>query len=129
LNAVFPGTPLGSQSNLDIDNASTRLDLDDLGGEIILLDWGQTQYPTPPVSWPNRHLEHVHLMDDKVTVVLHQESKSTKTDSQIYHRMTKLSGNPLIRPLPEALDIDPILADIHDIPQVCKKIQEVSLVR
>eukprot|EP00536_Pseudo-nitzschia_multiseries_P000329 jgi/Psemu1/233447/estExt_Genewise1.C_40265 len=112
-----------TSSSPEFDNESTRLDLDDLGGEIIVLDWGHRKYLTSPVSLPNRHLKEYHLMNGKITVILHQESKSTKIDSELYHRMTKLSGNPLIQPLQPSTD-DPVLTDIQDIPRVCKNIQD-----
>ena len=110
-------------STREVDNESTRLDLDDLGGEIIVLDWGVKKYQTPPVSFPNSHLEQFHLMNGKITAILHQESKSTKIDSELFHRMTKLSGNSLIQPLKE-FTTDPVKTDIEDIPSVCKNIQD-----
>jgi len=60
-------------------------------------------------------------MNGKITAVLHQESKST--EMELFHRMTRLSGNPLIRPLQKPTD-EPVLTDIRDIPNVCKKIQD-----
>mmetsp|Transcript_18687 Transcript_18687/g.32920 ORF Transcript_18687/g.32920 Transcript_18687/m.32920 type:complete len:1597 (-) Transcript_18687:84-4874(-) len=125
MSAMFQETAIStgpSTSALDVDMAATRLDLDDLGGEIVVLDWGGEKYPTPPVSWPNRHLEEYKLMNGNVTAILHQESKSTKVNSQLYHRMTKLSDNPLIRPLQPSSE-DPVLTDIQDIPRACKNIQ------
>jgi len=110
-------------SSREFDIESTRLDLDDLGGEIVVLDWGVGKYRTPPVSFPNHHLREYRLMKGKITAILHQESKSTKTNSELFHRMTKLSDNPLIRPLGPSTD-DPVLTDIQDIPKVCKNIQE-----
>mmetsp|Transcript_12587 Transcript_12587/g.29481 ORF Transcript_12587/g.29481 Transcript_12587/m.29481 type:complete len:1616 (+) Transcript_12587:106-4953(+) len=125
IDAVFRDENLQSTSSSrrELDNESTRLDLDDLGGEVIVLDWGCRKYRSSPVSLPNRHLEEYHLMNGKITAILHQESKSTKIDSELYHRMTKLSGNPLIQPLKSLTD-DPVLADIQDIPRVCKRIQD-----
>jgi hypothetical protein len=110
-------------STREVDNESTRLDLDDLGGEIIVLDWGAHKYQTSPVSFPNSHLQQFHLMNGKITAILHQESKSTKIDSELYHRMTKLSGNSLIQPL-KKFTTDPVKTDIEDIPSVCKNIQD-----
>jgi hypothetical protein len=105
----------------EVDSESTRLDLDDLGGEILVLDWGRQRYQTAPVSFPNQYLEEYQLMNGKITAVLYQESKSTKME--LFHRMTRLSGNPLIQPLQKSTD-DPVLADIRDIPKVCKDIQD-----
>jgi hypothetical protein len=110
-----------NRSNREVDNEYTRLDLDDLGGEIVVLDWGRRRYQTPPVSLPNKHLEEYQLMNGKITAVLYQESKSTKMG--LFQRMTRLSDNPLIRPLEKSAD-DPVLTDIRDIPGVCKNIQD-----
>jgi hypothetical protein len=58
MHATFPGEgqiDFGESSN-DLDYESTRLDLDDLGGEIILLDWGKNKYKNRPVSKHNRSL-------------------------------------------------------------------------
>ena len=105
----------------EVDDESTRLDLDDLGGEIVVLDWGRKRYQTAPVSFPNQHLEEYKLMNGKITAVLYQESKSTKME--LFQRMTRLSDNPLIKPLQKSPE-DPVLADIRDIPNVCKNIQD-----
>lgn len=112
-----------TRSNRDIDKECTRLDLDDLGGEIVVLDWGSHKRHISPVSLPNHHLQEFHLMNGKVSAILHQESKATKTDSELYHRMTKLSGNPLVKTLQLPTN-DPVLTDIQDIPRVCKDIQD-----
>ncbi len=105
----------------EVDGESTRLDLDDLGGEIVVLDWGRKRYQTAPVSHPNQHLEEFQLMKGKITAVLYQESKSTK--KELFNRMTRLSDNPLIQPLQKSPE-DPVLADIREIPYVCKVIQD-----
>ena len=105
----------------EVDDESTRLDLDDLGGEIVVLDWGRKRYQTAPVSYPNQHLEEFQLMKGKITAVLYQESKSTK--KELFNRMTRLSDNPLIQPLQKSPE-DPVLADIREIPYVCKVIQD-----
>lgn len=105
----------------EVDDEVTRLDLDDLGGEIVVLDWGRKKYQTAPVSYPNQHLEEFKLMKGKITAVLYQESKSTK--KELFNRMTRLSDNPLIQPLQKSPE-DPVLADIRDIPYVCKVIQD-----
>jgi len=109
-----------------LDDEWVRLDLDDLGGEIIVLDWGKQ---SEAVSKPNRHLPSYKLMHGKLTAILHQESQSAILDSEIFHRMTQLSGNPLIHPPKDSKDDDVgnsdlILHDIMDIPKVCKSIQD-----
>jgi hypothetical protein len=111
------------RSRGDIDNDALRLDLDDLGGEILVLDWGRKTYKTSPVSKPNRGLLEFSLMNGAVHAIMYQESKTTTQDPQIYHRMTRLSRNPLIKPLPPNSD-DLILQDIEDIPKVCEAIQD-----
>ena len=126
LSFPFPGKSdaLG-QSQGDIDNDALRLDLDDLGGEILVLDWGKVKYGTDSnvVSYPNRNLMEHEMMNGRVTAILYQESKSTTQDPQIYHRMTRLTRNRLIRPLrPESADL--IQSDLHDIPNICKSIQD-----
>jgi hypothetical protein len=101
--------------------------LDDLGGEIIVLDWGKG---SSPVSKPNRHLPCHVTMNGKLRMILHQESKTTTLDPEIYHRMTQLSENMLIRPPKDPefqsndMASDLILQDIEAIPSVCKNIQE-----
>ena len=127
------------------DNAAVRLDLDDLNGEICLLDWEDGDEPA--VSFPNSHLEQYPLMGGKVTVVLAAEgtsgvSKSTigtpaqslvmrkpslhvgvSVDKKLFRRMTRLEGNDLIKPLlPDREDL--VLHDIHDIPKILRNIQE-----
>jgi hypothetical protein len=125
LNFSFPGedaTVLG-RSQGDIDNDGLRLDLDDLGGEAVLLDWGRQKYASSPVSKPSENLLVHELMNGSLDVILYQESKATTRDPQLYHRMTRLTRNRFIKPLrPESKD--PILSDIQDIPRVCKSIQD-----
>ena len=124
LGARFPGDAdvLGT-SQREIDHDALRLDLDDLGGEIMLLDWGQRKYKSPPVSIPNRHLTQHELMNGNLHAVLYQESKATTQDPQLYHRLTRLTRNRFIKPIPnESKDL--ILTDIQDIPKICQDIQD-----
>jgi hypothetical protein len=111
------------RSRGDIDNDALRLDLDDLGGEIIVLDWGRKMFKTSPVSQPNRNLVEFSLMNGAVHAIMYQESQTMTQDPQLYHRMTRLSRNPLIKPLPPDCD-DLILQDIQDIPKICEAIQD-----
>jgi hypothetical protein len=49
LNADFPGdADVLGRSQREIDHDALRLDLDDMGGEILVLDWGQCKYKNPP---------------------------------------------------------------------------------
>lgn len=125
LNFELPGneTDALGRSLGDIDNDAFRLDLDDLGGEIMVLDWGHKTCDTPPVSRPNRNLVSYELMNGAVNVILYQESKTATQPPLLYHRMTQLSRNSLIKPLrPESKDL--ILTDIQDIPKICEAIQD-----
>lgn len=107
----------------EIDQNSFRLDLDDLGGKIVVLDWERQTHQSSPVSWQNHHLEEQKLMNGRLSVILHQESKDTKMDPDLHHRMMQLSGNALVQPLQKISD-DPVLADIQDIPRICSTIQD-----
>ena len=124
MNFAFPGenADILGRSQGDIDNDALRLDLDDLGGEVVLLDWGRKKYKSPAVSKPNDNLMVHELMNGSLDVILYQESKATTRDPQLYHRMTRLTRNRFIKPLRAESD-DPILADIQDIPKVCQSIQ------
>jgi len=97
-----------------------RLDLDDLGGEICLLDWG-----TDGIASASRAVQAkvaVHpMMGGRVTVSLIQESLSKF--GLLRHRMIPLEDNPLVLPLPPIMS-DPVGSDIADIPRICQQIQE-----
>lgn len=81
----------------------SRLDLDDLGGEIVLLDWG------------------CGTSGNDVEALVHQESKTSH--SCISSRIVLLENNEFVRAL--TMDSrDPVLEDIRDIPRVCKHIQD-----
>lgn len=81
----------------------SRHDLDDLGGEVVLLDWG---------CGPK---------GNAVQVLVHQESRTAH--SRIESRLTLLENNEFIRSL--TLETrDPVADDIRDIPRVCKHIQD-----
>lgn len=125
INYSFPGANADvlGRSRGDLDNDALRLDLDDLGGEIVLLDWGRLKYKTPPTSKPNENLPIHELMNGALDVILYQESKATTRDPQLYHRMTRLTRNRFIKPLRPDTE-DPVLADIQDIPKVCQSIQD-----
>lgn len=125
LNFAFPGenADVLGRSQGDIDNDVLRLDLDDMGGEVVLLDWGKKSERSPSVSKPNENLMIHELMNGSLDVILYQESKATTRDPQLYHRMTRLTRNRFIKPL-RPQPKDPILVDIQDIPKVCKSIQD-----
>ena len=148
MNVKTPGGLLLPNYDDPKANETLRLDLDDLGGEVCLLDWGyavhsqdhihpmdMTYHPITPsgkqvidfsrmaVSRPHRKLPIHTLMDGGKLklVLLHQNAAITSR--KLWQRMTLLEGNELIRPL--MIDShDPILKDIQDIPRVCAAIQD-----
>jgi len=86
-------TPSGDIGHIDgaFDERPMRLDLDDLNGEICLLDWlisdGEDM---PQVSLPNRHLPTYNLMNGKINLVLVQEDKKADSSELLHQRMTML---------------------------------------
>jgi hypothetical protein len=119
LNYENPGGNLMGGIDKEADNA-VRLDLDDLGGEICLIDWGSSD---PAISPPNRGLKVSKVMNGSVSVVLLQQSKMFKGATNLSKRMILLENNEFIKPLLGDC-ADPVLKDIHDIPRVCSEIQE-----
>lgn len=119
LNYENPEGSVGRWSEREEDNA-VRLDLDDLGGEICLLDWGFAGDTAPAISPPNRSLAVEKAMNGSVNVVLLHQNNSSKP---LAKRLTLLENNEFIRPLLDDCD-DLVLADIRDIPRVCKQIQD-----
>ena len=106
-----------------VDENAVRLDLDDLGGEIVLLDWGYAGDNEPAISPPNRGLTVDKLMGGAINVILlHQENVMNKS-SAIHKRLVQLENNEFIKPLLNDTD-DPVLLDIQDIPKICNNIQE-----
>lgn len=105
-----------------VDENAVRLDLDDLGGEIVLLDWGYAGDKEPSVSPPNRNLTVDKLMGGSVNVILlHQENVMSK-NPKIHKRLVQLENNEFIKPLLPDTN-DPVLGDIQDIPKICANIQ------
>lgn len=82
----FP-TPGGDLSNGTFDDRPLRYDLDDLNGEMCLIDFGDDGIPE--VSAPNRHLPSYKLMNGRVNIILIQEGKK-KTSGMLHHSMTML---------------------------------------
>ena len=121
LNYENPGGNVVPGLNEEADNA-VRLDLDDLGGEICLLDWGFAGDIEPAISPPNRNLRVDRLMNGCVNIVMLHQSY-TSDDKPLSKRLTLLENNDLIKPLLDD-NVDPVLADIQDIPRVCKQIQD-----
>lgn len=122
LNYENPGGNLVQGGSREADNA-VRLDLDDLGGEICLLDWGYAEDYEPAISPPNRNLKIEKLMNNTINVVLLHQSQSHEAYKPIRKRLTLLENNEFIKPLLDDCK-DPVLADIRDIPRVCKWLQD-----
>lgn len=108
-----------NQTHLDVEGDTLRLDLEDVGGEICLLDWNTKSCP---VSRPNRNIKPHPVMFDKVSLYLYQESSGLAQPQKLHHRMTKLNKNSLVLPLKED-SRDTILQDLQDIPMVCRTLQ------
>ena len=73
------------------DNAAIRLDLDDLNGEICLLDWGADRIPA--VSYPNSHLEQYPLMGGSVNAILAMEGEMRVEEPMTALRKQKSTEN------------------------------------
>ena len=116
LNFSNPGGNLVNGESFEEDNA-VRLDLDDLGGEICLLDWGYAGDADPSISPPNRHLTVDRLMN--VNVALLHQSQPYKP---LQKRLILLENNEFVSPLGEDCE-DPVLQDIRDIPRICHNLQ------
>jgi hypothetical protein len=113
--------PEGKASNFTpVDEDAMRLDLDDLSGEVCLLDWGYKDRE-PAVSPPNRSLPAEKLMGGVVSIVLFHQTNTTNKMS-FRKRLIPLENNECIKPLLEDKD-DPVRADIEDIPRICSEIQ------
>lgn len=100
----FP-TPGGDVSkNQTFDDRPLRYDLDDLNGEIVLLDWGGKNGDSrPEVSSPNRHLPIYKLMNGRINMILIQEGKKKYEGGLLHHRMTMLDprDHEFMKPLPK----------------------------
>ena len=99
------------------DDGACRLDLDDLGGEMVLIDWGEgpVSHSAELATYPTHS-----MMSGKVTLTIIEESVGAKP-SVFKKRLVRLHQNPLIKPLPDAVD-DPVAQDVADIPQVLNDI-------
>jgi hypothetical protein len=121
LNYDVPDGPAGKSNFTPVDEDAVRLDLDDLSGEICLVDWGYKD-SSPAVSPPNRSLDVEKLMGGAVSVVMLHQTNTTKKTS-FCERLVPLENNECIKPLLNDNN-DPVRADIEDIPRVCSDIQQ-----
>ena len=92
-------------SKLDIPERTCRLDLDDLGGEVVLVDF----------SGKNQDGSF------KASIQTHQESKAA--GSKLETRVLPLEGNEFLFPLRADQPSDPVLDDILSIPKTLEHIQ------
>jgi len=116
-----PGLSHRKMKSTDDEDAAVRLDLDDLNGEICLLDWGPGEEPL--ISPPNRHLPVNLLMNNAVKVIVINEAQKRQSKKGLRQRMTLLEGHEFVLPLPPLMK-DPILHDIQSIPSICRFIQD-----
>lgn len=123
LNFPVPSQNTSSQQEFCVDEDAFRLDLDDLGGEICLIDWGYDHDADPAISQPNRNLPVEKLMGGKVNVILLRQSMASNVPQQLSHRCISLENNEFMKPLPNDIP-DQVLRDIRDIPKVCDNIQK-----
>jgi len=101
------------------DWSAQRLDLDDLGGEVALLDFGKTGEPS--VSMVNAALEPQSILGGLVSVTLCQET--FKAGTSMSRRLVPLQENPLVLPLPP-LSEDRVGENIRMIPKTLRRIQQ-----
>ena len=115
---VFNGSSATSFAAME----TSRLDLDDLGGEIILLDWGRASGDAllRDSSFIGRSRTQF-LSEGEVDITIFQESRTA--DSNVKKRLLPLDDNEFIQPLPVDT-LDPVGADIRHIPAACKAIQD-----
>eukprot|EP00438_Fugacium_kawagutii_P033780 Skav209625 [mRNA] locus=scaffold902:108751:111012:+ [translate_table: standard] len=90
-----------------------RIDLDDLGGEICLLDWGSG---LPSASSKTSEFTPQPMMNNLVTMTSVRQTRFSPW------RLIPLEDNPLICPLPPKVS-DPVGNDIKEIPQALNQIQ------
>lgn len=98
---------------------ATRLDLDDLGGEVCLLDWGKDGVPSS--SLDSYGLKRETVMNGKATVTLCQES--LHKFGSLDQRVMRIEDDERVLPLPPTVKYDPVGADLNAIPKACRKIQ------
>jgi len=114
----------GSNEHL---NGAFRIDLDDLGGEIVLLNWAE------PLQRPEimsiAFASAVEHMDFQQACVMESEGRQVvativqeNLTSVFQKRVVPLQDNEFVQPLPAVSD-DPVGLDISNIPKVVRQIQ------
>ena len=100
--------------------AAFRLDLDDLGGEICVLDWAMAAgLPPLQLSKKELNLQHFSVMHNAVTATLISETSGALRNQSFFQRLVPIEDNPLVHPLPDSCD-DPVAKDISDIPSALR---------
>lgn len=100
-----------------VDKESYRLDLNDLNGEVVLLNWGKKKVPIK-----RDQCFKYTLMNGGLEMTLYQPLFGL--DKVLLHRLTPLEDETLIQPPFVGGIKDPILRDIKDIPKICQSIQD-----
>jgi len=121
---IIPEKQRTGRRKIGVDTSQTdwgavRLDLDDLGGEVALLDFGKTGEPS--VSMVNAALSPQPCLPGLASIVLHQET--FKAGSSFSKRLLPLQENPLVLPLPP-LSEDRVGENIKLIPKTLRRITE-----
>lgn len=113
--------PTGSNSDVYHEDSgpAVRIDLDDLGGEIMLIDWGKDKLQLSPKE---AQLRRSTLMDGAVTVVSAHEEVNVGVH-KFTKRLVPLEDNPLMLPILDPCQ-DVVKRDIDDIPRILHAIQE-----
>jgi hypothetical protein len=115
--------PDASEAEKRYPTSAVRLDLDDLGGELCLLDWGgYDECVRPSAAAPSSSLKPERMLGGRVSLTLVQESLMVHAFAK---RLVPLEGNPLVLPLPESL-ARPVAADLRDIPRVLHALRKVT---
>ena len=115
--------PDASEAEKRYPTSAVRLDLDDLGGELCLLDWGgYDKCVRPSAAAPSSSLKPERMLGGRVSLTLVQESLMVHAFAK---RLVPLEGNPLVLPLPESL-ARPVAADLRDIPRVLHALRKVT---
>ncbi|XRB03994.1 glutamine amidotransferase type 2 domain-containing protein [Pycnococcus provasolii] len=114
------GVKAGGKSDESLGPA-IRLDLDDLGGEACLVDWGKGE-PTvsAPMQLNNRRCD-IEVLGGIVRLISRKEALAS---APLLRRSIQLDDNPLVLSIPDLDKPYPVAEDISRIPQICRDVQE-----
>eukprot|EP00523_Entomoneis_sp_CCMP467_P014427 CAMPEP_0168768872 /NCGR_PEP_ID=MMETSP0725-20121227/2106_1 /TAXON_ID=265536 /ORGANISM="Amphiprora sp., Strain CCMP467" /LENGTH=1423 /DNA_ID=CAMNT_0008818255 /DNA_START=10 /DNA_END=4281 /DNA_ORIENTATION=- len=110
----------------NITQATCRLSLDDLSGEVVLLDWGPSsrkEIIKPPDEGVASEVAQ-SAQKSMLSVTVHRESGMERDRLHLRDSgtLTMLEGNDLLLPLPSD-DGDVIQNDIYEIPTALERVQ------